>query len=232
MQQGYWKETIINLTAKSEFNYIVQNEDVNCIIIRNSHISTVFAGTKPGVHDIIIPPKQVGIITRPFAIEYVYLLSDKNTSINLIETNTKNPIDNLVQQETAKHVSVVSTVGLTANELNRDKNLNIGVNIANAVDIYGIRWAEGESSAAALEVVLDTGEFGRPHVNFFIQTDVEAAFGITGGNEWHRRFFGITSHQFGVNGGITWMYRTISCRYIRVVTHDVGNHYVQITATR
>ena len=232
MQQGHWKETTVNLTTKNEFNYVVQSEDVNCIIICNSHISTVYAGTKPGMHDIIIPPKQVGIITRPFAIEYVYLLSDKNTSINLIETNTKNPIDNLVQQETAKHISIVSTVGLTANELNRDKNLNIGVNIANAHDIFGTRWTEGESTNAGLEVVLDTGEFGRPHVNIYIQTNVDAVFSITGGNEWNRHFFNITSHSFPVGGGVIWKHLTISFRFIRVVTTAIGNHYIQITATR
>ena len=230
--QQYWKEITLELPEKEEFNYVVKNENCNCVIIRNPHITSVLAGIKPGVHDVIVPGNQVGIISRPFPLEHVYLVADERLRVTLIETMSNNPIDNYVQQEIARDIRVTDTVGLRAIDLNRDAFNNVGVNMANAPHVFGLRWAEGSSTDAPLEVVLDTSEYGRPHVNIFIQSNVNAGFGITGGNEWHRRFFNITTHVFGAGGGVWWRHFTISFRYVRVATGVVGKHYVQITATR
>ena len=169
-----------------------------------------------GVNIYNVP--SVDVISTPSLKPHdLNLDTNKNAGVNVVNTPNTN---------------IISTVGLKPTDLNLDANKNANVNIANAVDIYGIRWIEGSSTNKGLDVTLDTGEFGRPHVNIFIQTDVDAGFGITGGNEWHRRFFNITSHTFGAGGGVFWKEFRISYRYIRVATIVNGNHYVQITATR
>lgn len=230
-KEGYWKELTIKLSKNVEFTHVVQSENANCLIVHNSDISTIRIGTKPGVYDVFVPPKQVGIITRPFTIKYVYLFSDKKTNITLIETYTEKPVESFIQQETAKHVSVISTVGLTASELNRDNNLNVGVNIANAHDMYGIRWTEGTSTAAPLEVVLDTGLFGRPHVNIFAQSSASANFDVTAGNNPGEYTLKVTSFSIPAGGSI-WKSLTISFRYIRVVTNAANDNYIQISTSR
>ena len=97
--QNYWKEAILTLPRREEFTYIIKNKNTNCVIIRNSNIRTVKASVKPQTHEVIIPPNSLKIISRPFPLSYVYLSSERETSITIIETICANPVNAFLRQE-------------------------------------------------------------------------------------------------------------------------------------
>ena len=107
--ETFWKEYTVTLPCRKEYIFDIQNKKTNCVFIQNHNITNVFAGTKPHLHEIEIPPSRSSIIIRPFPIEYIYLFADKQTPITIVETVTQNPVASFIQQKVTKNVSIETT---------------------------------------------------------------------------------------------------------------------------
>ena len=147
---GFWKEAIIKLQKDEEFEYVVKNENSNCILIRNQSDANITASTKSCTPEISILPGDTGTISRPFPLRYVYLRANKPASIILIETLSQDPISNTIQQEVTEKVEV------------QNKVLNVAYE-----DAFKILTAYRRTSEGNFSVTLDTGLLGRPIVNIF-----------------------------------------------------------------
>ena len=100
-----WKEYSIILPAKKEYIYDIQNNDTNCVLIRNYNITNVHIGVSPLLYEKTIIPNQIGSIARPYPLNLIYLLADKSTPVDIIETKIKS-IDNFIQQQVTKNVII------------------------------------------------------------------------------------------------------------------------------
>ena len=147
---GFWKEAIIKLQKDEEFEYVVKNENSNCILIRNQSDANITASTKSCTPEISILPGDTGAISRPFPLRYVYLRANKPASIILIETLSQDPISNTIQQEVIEKVEV------------QNKVLNVAYE-----DAFKILTAYRRTSEGNFSITLDTGLLGRPIVNIF-----------------------------------------------------------------
>ena len=235
--QNYWKEITVELPEKIEYDYIVKNENANCIIVRNSHISSVLVGAKPRVYEIAIPPNQVGVISRPFPIESIHLVADAKTPVTIIETITQDPTNDYIQQNIARYVSVIDTVGLTAVELNRDAMKNVGVNVHNQ-PLRVCQQAALEplmvhrvSTAAALDATLDTGIYGRPVVNIYVESSLAADFWVDVSNDGVT-YFRRTTISVAAGATSFTSFNDNAFRFIRVATTTAANNVIAISATR
>lgn len=207
--QGFWKETTVELPDKEEFNYIIKNEDTNCVIIRNSVISNLTAGIKPGIHDVTIAPGQVGVVARPFPLEHVYLFAAAKMRVSLIETTTKDPVDNYMQQEIARYDRNARQFTLEPLIVHRT------------------------SVGSALDAVLDTGIYGRPVVNIYLDSSAAADFWVDVSND-NLRFFRRTTISITAAGGgeAFHSFNNNAFRYIRVSTMAANNNVIVIAASR
>lgn len=207
--QGFWKENTLELPDKEEFNYIVKNEDTNCVIIRNSVLSNLSAGTKPGLHDVIIAPGQVGVVARPFPLERVYLFAATKMRVSLIETTTKDPVDNYIQQEIARY------------------NRNEQQFMLEPLMVHRT------SVGSALDAVLDTGIYGRPVINIYVDTSAAADFWVDVSNDNLRYFRRTTISINDAGGGEAFhSFNDNAFRYIRVATMASNNNSIVIAAKR
>jgi hypothetical protein len=170
------KEFTIELPTKKEYTYIVQNKNTNCIFIRNFNNVNIVAGTKLYPHDVIIPPYRTGVISRPFPIDYIYLQSSKQIPIEIIEAKTKNPVDNLVQQEISKVINI-NLEGLETVEISRDEKNNIDVFVQNtpkigqaAIKPIHILHVHRPPRRAPVRAIFRIGSAGRRIINICAKT--------------------------------------------------------------
>jgi hypothetical protein len=92
-------------------------------------------------------------------------------------------------------------------------------------------WERGNSAGAALEVVLDTGNYGgRLFVEVHCVSNSPTTFDVEGsvdGTTWRKSSELQVTGSGEVHGGFFNAYQ-----FIRVATAAVGNHEVEIVATR
>ena len=180
--KNLWKEYVINLTAKKEYIYDVQNKHTNCVFIQNYSISKVKVGLNPHDYEIIIAPNQTGILNRPFPIKYVFLLSDKNTPINISETKILNPINIFLLQKITKNIFIQNTPRII--EKAAYNHLFVVKSMYFPPRPW---WRRGPVINHPFNVTLDCGSYGRTLVNIYV---------ISGG---HPNFFNIGFSNDNIN---------------------------------
>ena len=225
--EDYWKEATVELPADEEFTYVVQNKNTNCVLIRNENNATITAGAKPCSHEVVLEPRNNGVVSRPFPLRYVYLRADKPCAVNLIETVSQDPVGNIVQQEVVHKINVVSGVNL-------DINKNVGVVVHNTplkvcqLDAFKPLHVSGSNN-----IKLDTGIYGRPIVNVYAWTSGgSATFSVNvsiDNHEWHHR----TSLSTPTGGGSAFIsFNDNAFRYILVSTNTTHSNSIIISAIR
>ena len=138
-----WKEAHIKLKANREYCHDMSTEG-NCVIVLNRDTIVRF-GESSGNYERTIKPNGVGVLIRPFPLNQVFIMSETDTTIKIIETKEDKITDQFLHQhERPIDTNIVSTIGLKASDLNLDVNKNAGVNIANipsvnVTDTVGLR---------------------------------------------------------------------------------------------
>ena len=150
--KNIWKEYTASLQAKKEYIHIIQTKNVNTVFIRNFNISKIKAGTKPNIYETIINTNQVGIITRPFRLDYIYLFPEKTTHVNIIETKMEN-IDNFIRRKIKKNIIIQNT-----------PNICIRPTHERIIVPFFCEWIRLPNDFI---YVLDLGEYGRPNINIY-----------------------------------------------------------------
>lgn len=158
--KSFWKEYTIFLKEGKEYCYNIQNENTNCIIIRNFNITNVNAGIKPHTYEVIIDQNQTGLINRPFPLDYIYLFSNKSTPVSIIETIIQNPVNNFIQQKVTKNIIVQNTPQVYE-EAYKIISVQRSIYIPPHRPIRRPEYFD-------FDITLDCGIYGRPLVNIFI----------------------------------------------------------------
>ena len=161
--ETFWKEYTITLPSKKEYVFDIRNKKTNCVFIQNHNIANVFAGTKPHSYEDEIPPSRTSVINRPFTIEYVYLYTERQTPVTIVETVTQNPIASFIQQEISKNISIDTTNTIIQNtplEICQKDVLNPQV-ITRWIRPFYVRRTES---------IHDLGRFGAPTINIFLSS--------------------------------------------------------------
>ena len=155
---SFWKEYTISLKKGKEYCYNIQNENTNCVIIRNYNVTKIKAGIKPHTYEVIINPNQTGLINRPFPLDYIYLISNKVTPVNIIETIIQNPVNNFIQQKITKNIIVQNTPQVYE-EAYKVTSIERSIHIPPHRPI--------RPSFFPFNITLDCGIYGKPLVNIF-----------------------------------------------------------------
>ena len=156
--ENFWKEYTILLREGKEYCYDIQNKNTNCVIIRNYNSSKIKIGVKPNSYEIVLNPNRTGILNRPFPLEYIYLLSDKDTPINIIETVIQNPINNFIQQKITKSIITQNTPKIF------DDAYSV---ISTERTVYFPPTRRSTNDTYLFSLTLDCGIYGRPLVNIY-----------------------------------------------------------------
>jgi hypothetical protein len=159
--EAFWKEYTITLPSKKEYVFDIRNKKTNCVFLQNYNITNVRVGVKPHSYETEIPPNQTSIINRPFPIKYVYLFTDKQTSITIVETVTQNPIGSFIQQEVTKNVSIE-----TVNTIIQNTPLEICQ--LNAFRPQVRRRLVWPPYRHRTEFIYDLGSYGAPTINILV----------------------------------------------------------------
>lgn len=133
MSNKDWRERYINLAANTQYELMAAKE-INVILIQNTDSSNIiYAGlesnTSNAIYETAVFPGQWGIIGRPFTFRKAYLFSAGNISrVKVVELVAPDPLSLIksIIATGASSISVASTVGLKASELNLEattKNL-------------------------------------------------------------------------------------------------------------
>ena len=211
--EEYWKEATVELPVDEEFTYVVQNKNTNCVLIRNQSNANITAGAKSCSHEVSLAPRNNGVVSRPFPLRYVYLRADKPCAVDLIETVSQDPVDNIVQQEVVHKVDI------------QNKLLEISQEAA-----FKPLFIQRTSTAAPLSVTLDTGIFGRPIINVWVWSNAAATFLIALSND-NATFY--PRANTSVNNSSSFVvFSDNAFRYIRVGTSAANNNTIVIGAIR
>jgi len=181
--ENFWKEYTVFLKAKKEYVYDIQNQNTNCVIVRNHNITNIKAGLKSHAYEVLINPNRTGLLNRPFPLNYVYLLAAKSTPVSVIETITQNPINNYIQQKISKNI-----IARNAPQV-REEVIYKQVSIAHEVRCPP--WPHDPGFPGQWQsVTLDCGVYGKPLVNIiFASAGLPTWFHIGFSNDNVNYFF-------------------------------------------
>ena len=134
-------------------------------------------------------------------------------AVNLIETVSQDPVENIIQQEIIHKVEIQNKV--------------LEVSQESALKPLFIRRT---STAAPLSVTLDTGIFGRPIINVWVWSNAHAEFRICLSND-NVTFYprGTTSVN---NSNQLIVFSDNAFRYVKVETNAANNNTIVIGAIR
>lgn len=185
--ENFWKEYTIFLKEGKEYYYDIQNKNTNCVIIKNHNISNIKIGLKPHAYEVILIPNRTGLLNRPYPLEYVYLLSEKETPVSVIETVTQNPINNFIQQKITKNITTQNTPKIY------DDAYNV---LSVARTVYFPPRRTRRSIPYLFNLTLDSGIHGRPLVNIFaLGGGVPSWFSIGFSNDNNNYFYPYSNMQ-------------------------------------
>ena len=211
--EEYWKEATVELPKDEEFTYVVQNKSTNCVLIRNESNASITAGAKSCSHEVTLPSGNNGVVSRPFPLRYVYLRADKPCTVDLIETVSQDPIANVVQQEVIHKVDI------------QNKLLEVSQEAA-----FKPLFIHRTSTAAPLDVTLDTGIFGRPIINIWVWSNAAATFHVLPTND--NVIYFLRTQLVANNSSSFTSFSDNAFRYIRVRTTAANNNEIIIGAIR
>lgn len=186
--ENFWKEYTIFLPAKKEYIYDIQNKNTNCVIIRNFNITNISAGINPHAYEVTINPNRTGFLTRPFPLNYVYLLAYKPTPVSVTETTIQNPINNFIQQKITKNIITRNTPQICEEAAYNQLSVT---RIARCPPVRRSRLL-----TQYINVTLDCGIYGRPLINIVIAScGMPTWFSIGFSNDNINYFFPYTNLQ-------------------------------------
>lgn len=157
MSKIRWIQKVITLQAGVVYEYICDQHS-NTFLIRNSGASPIYAdlySTFTATNcDTIVPGNAWGSLINPNGFKKVYLMGTETRQIKVVEAMTEAPAVLLGQMMAGNVIdaNILSTVGLTANQLNLDPAGNVGIMIegggvipAENITIYNVVMAAADT---------------------------------------------------------------------------------------